>query len=270
LFVGGTAAVMLELAEPAVRAGVWEHSSFRKNPIARLKRTGLAAMITVYGARREAESMIRRVVRMHRSVQGTTEQGTHYSANDPRLLTWVHATAAYGFSAAYDRYVTRLSGIEFDRLYREGAPVAHLYGADAPPRSRAEMQALFARAPPRLSPSPVVFEFLDIMSETPALPAGLQWMQKILVRAAVELLPAWIRTRLSLGPAYGLQRQEAWLVALAGAAADRILVPTSPAVQSCLRLGLPSTYLYSPAPVQEDLEYPAKRAYFVRQSDSKR
>src|SRR5580698_560285 len=89
LFVGGTAAVILELAEPAVRAGVWEHSSFRKNPIVRLQRTGLAAMISVYGARHAAESMIRRVVRMHDAVRGITEQGIHYSANDPRLLTWV-------------------------------------------------------------------------------------------------------------------------------------------------------------------------------------
>src|ERR1700742_373421 len=57
LFVGGVAAVILELAEPAVRAGIWEHSSFRKDPVRRLQRTGLAAMVTIYGARRTAESM---------------------------------------------------------------------------------------------------------------------------------------------------------------------------------------------------------------------
>jgi uncharacterized protein (DUF2236 family) len=28
LFVGGVAAVLLELAEPSVRSGVWDHSSF--------------------------------------------------------------------------------------------------------------------------------------------------------------------------------------------------------------------------------------------------
>jgi len=104
LFVGGTAAVILELAEPAVRAGVWEHSSFRKDPLNRLKRTGLAAMVSVYGARSVAEPMIARVVRMHASVQGTTAAGIRYSANDTRLLTWVHATAAFGFAAAYSQY----------------------------------------------------------------------------------------------------------------------------------------------------------------------
>ncbi|HYE43013.1 MAG TPA: oxygenase MpaB family protein, partial [Caulobacteraceae bacterium] len=33
LFVGGVAAVILELAEPRVRAGVWDHSSFRRDPL---------------------------------------------------------------------------------------------------------------------------------------------------------------------------------------------------------------------------------------------
>jgi len=245
LFVGGTAAVILELAEPAVRAGVWEHSSFRKKPFARLQRTGLAAMITVYGARLAAESLIRRVVRMHDTVRGTTPRGIHYSANDPHLLTWVHATAAYGFAASYDRYVAGLEDAEFDRLYCEGEPVARLYGADAPPRCRAEMQALIDATIPRLDPSPIVFEFLDTMRTTPALPPSLRWMQTILIRASIDLIPAWIRKRLGLGRAYGLRRQERWLVELAGAVADRIVLPTSPAVQSCVRLGLPTTYLYS-------------------------
>jgi len=47
LFVGGVAAVLLELAEPSVRSGVWDHSSFKQNPGLRLRRTGFAAMMTV-------------------------------------------------------------------------------------------------------------------------------------------------------------------------------------------------------------------------------
>src|SRR5271165_685473 len=86
LFVGGLAAVILELAEPAVRAGVWEHSSFRKDPIGRLRRTGLAAMVTIYGARSVAEPMIAAIARMHATVDGETPAGIPYSASDPRLL----------------------------------------------------------------------------------------------------------------------------------------------------------------------------------------
>jgi len=75
LLIGGIAAVILELAEPAVRAGVWEHSSFRNDPMGRLRRTGLAAMVTVYGARSVAEPMIAGVVRIHHRVRGVKTAG---------------------------------------------------------------------------------------------------------------------------------------------------------------------------------------------------
>jgi uncharacterized protein (DUF2236 family) len=75
LFVGGVSAVILQLAEPRVRTGVWEHTSFRVNPVVRMRRTGLAAMVTVYGARSTAEPMIARVRRMHDRIAGTTPSG---------------------------------------------------------------------------------------------------------------------------------------------------------------------------------------------------
>src|SRR5436190_14431421 len=72
VFIGGVAAVLLELAEPAVRSGVWEYTGFRRDPVRRLERTGLAAMVTVYGARSVAERMIAGVVALHGRVAGTT------------------------------------------------------------------------------------------------------------------------------------------------------------------------------------------------------
>jgi uncharacterized protein (DUF2236 family) len=245
LFVGGTAAVILELSEPAVRAGVWEHSSFRKDPMGRLKRTGLAAMISVYGARSVAEPMIARVVRMHATVSGTTAAGIRYSASDPQLLRWVHATASFGFAEAYSRYVAPLSAQNFDEFYDEGAPVSRLYGAIDAPRSVADMQALFESTRPRLCPSPIILEFLRIMHETPAFPRPLRWIQPTLLRAAVELIPERLRESLGLSERYGLRGHERRLAKWAGACADRIVLPASPAVQSCLRLGLPMAYLYA-------------------------
>ncbi len=245
LFVGGTAAVILELAEPQVRAGVWEHTSFRKDPLRRLRRTGLAAMISVYGARSVAEPMIARVVRMHASVKGTTATGLHYSASDPRLLTWVHATASFGFVEAYCRYVGPLGAQELDAYYREGVPVSCLYGAIDAPQCTADMQALMEATIPSLAPSPIIFEFLKIMAATPSLPRALRWMQPMLLRAAVELIPQELREALGLSEYHGLREHERWLVKWAAAAADRIVLPASPAVQSCLRLGLPMNYLYA-------------------------
>ena len=245
LFIGGVAAVILELAEPAVRTGVWEHSSFRTNPVGRLQRTGLAAMATVYGARSISEPMIAGVVRMHGRVSGETAAGLRYSANDRHLLSWVQATAAFGFAEAYSRYVSSLSQAECDGLYREGAPASRLYGALDAPTSTGEQRALFQSMRDRLEPSPIVFQFLQIMSETPSFPRPLIWMQSMLVRAAVDIIPDWMRERLGLTAHYGLRAREKWMVKLAGAVSDRIVLAESPAVQSCVRLGLPVTHLYA-------------------------
>src|SRR5258707_4939421 len=71
VFVGGIAAVILELAEPSVRSGVWEHSSFRTNPLRRPQRTGMAAMRTGQGARNAPAKSIAAGSRRHGSQSGT-------------------------------------------------------------------------------------------------------------------------------------------------------------------------------------------------------
>lgn len=244
LFVGGVAAVILELAETAVRTGVWEHSSFRTDPMRRLQRTGLAAMMTVYGAESSARAMIAGVVRMHDRVEGTTPAGVPYRANDVRLLTWVQATAGWGFAEAYCRYARLLDRSELDRYYAEGAPAALLYGAVDAPVSEAGLRELFASMQGSLEASPIVLEFLDIMRAAPIFPAMLRPVQCLLIRAAIDMIPGGIRERLGLDTSTGLHPWQRRLVRALGALADRVMLRSSPAVQSCLRLGLPADYLY--------------------------
>ena len=196
LFVGGVAAVLLELAEPRVRTGVWEHSSFRTDPVRRMKRTGLAAMVTVYGARSIAERMITGVRRMHGQGRGHhagAAPPTH--ANDPGLLDWVQATAAFGFLEAYCTFVTPLPAADRDRFYAEGAEAAAALRRQHAPRSVAEQQALFAAMMPKLEASDIVFEFLDIVQRAPILPRLSRPAQSLFIRAAVEIVPPEIRAR---------------------------------------------------------------------------
>lgn len=244
LFTGGIAAVILEFAEPRVRSGVWDHSSFRSDPVDRLKRTGLAAMVTIYGARTAAEQMIAGVRRAHERVQGHTPAGEPYRADDPELLTWVQATAAFGFLEAYAAYVRPVAPSDRDRFYAEGAPAAELYGAIGAPVSEAKLEALFARAAPTLQPSPVIFEFLDIMRRAPILPPAARLAQGALVRAAVAIVPTWLRERLELGPEWNLRPLEAQLLKRAARILERIRLDSSPAAQACVRLGLPPDSLY--------------------------
>jgi uncharacterized protein (DUF2236 family) len=243
VFIGGVTAVIMELAEPRVRTGVWEHTSFRIDPIRRLRRTGLAAMTTIYGARSTAVPLIARVRRMHDVVAGTTPTGEAYRASDPELLNWVQSTAAYGFLQAYHVYVQPLCSVERDRYYGEAIAAAHLYGATSVPTTEPELEMLFQAMTDRLERSAIVFDFLSIMSSAPILPLLLRPAQDLLVRAAVGLTPRWAQTILGLG-GHGLHPWEAELVRQAGAFADRLVLASSPAVQACRRMRLPADYLY--------------------------
>jgi len=247
LFIGGVAAVILELAEPRVRTGVWKHSGFRVDPVRRLKRTGLAAMVTVYGPKSTAEAMIAGVRRMHDRVRGSTPTGEVYAASDPELLNWVHATAAYGFLAAYHAYVSPLSAADRDSYYSEGSAAAAQYGVTRTARSEAEVYALIEGMCGRFEPSPILFEFLSIMRKAPVLPLLLRPSQPLFVRAAVSITPSWVRAILGLPDEFCLRPWQEFLVKSAGAAADRIVLESSPAVQSCLRMGLPADFLYTRA-----------------------
>jgi uncharacterized protein (DUF2236 family) len=242
LVIGGVAAVIMELAEPRVRTGVWEHTTFRVDPIRRLRRTGLAAMVTIYGARSEAEAMIAGVRRMHDRVVGTTPAGEAYRANDPELLNWVQGTAAFGFLQAYHTYVRPLSDLERDRYYAEGTLAASLYGASAP-TSELALEMRFEAMTDRLERSDILVEFLAIMRSAPILPLPLRPVQPLLVRAAVDLTPRWLQTIVGLS-GHGLNAWEAAVLRQIGAFADRLVLETNPAVQACRRLGLPANYLY--------------------------
>lgn len=235
LFVGGVAAVLLELAEPSVRSGVWDHSSFRRDPGLRLRRTGFAAMMTVYGPRSKAQEMIARVVAMHDRVRGATPDGEPYHANDPRLLDWVQATATFGFAQAYHRYVRRLSAEEWDAAFAEGAPAAALYGATGAPRSQAEWDRLLSETAPRLEGSDILREFLDIMSQAPILPGPARLLQARLVRAAVAITPAPVRALPQLA-GRGLRAGEALQIKAMARAAGIVTLPGTPPAQAARRL----------------------------------
>lgn len=244
LFIGGVAAVLLELAEPRVRHGVWDHSDFRTRPLARLQRTGLAALITVYAGQSVAQAMIAGVTRLHARVVGVTPAGAPYRALDPELLGWVEATATFGFLEARHRFAVALTPAERDAAYAEALPAARLYGAVDAPACAADWQALLARTRPHLEPSATLAEFLAIMRRVPALPRLGRPAQRLLIKAAVDILPAGIADQLCLGREWRLARWERQLVAAMAGTADRLVIRSWPSVLACRRLGLPDDYLH--------------------------
>jgi uncharacterized protein (DUF2236 family) len=203
-------------------------------------------MVTVYGPRSRAEAMIAGVVRRHERVTGRTSEGEPYCANDPVLLDWVQATAGFGFTASYHAYVRRLTVDERDALFAQAVPAARLYGATGAPTSEDELDTLFKAMSPKLVASPVIFEFLDLMCQVPILPAPARPLQRALLKAAIDILPDWVRERLKLGRRWSLGPSERAFVGALAMASDRLIIRTSPAIQSCRRLRLPDTYLYRP------------------------
>lgn len=235
LVPGGIAAVLLELAEPRVASGVWNHTTFRADPLGRMRRTGLAAMITVYGARSSAERMIAGVRRMHERVRGFTPKGLPYRADDPELLLWVHATALYGFLTAYRVLVAPLAGVECDQFVAEGREAARLYGVENPPASMADIRAIFNTFKPRLEPSAILGEFLAVIRRLPLLPPPLRPFNDLLLRASVALLPPDLRQAAGLSR-YGSAPLALFLLRRAARLVESLPLPSSPRAQARQRL----------------------------------
>lgn len=244
LGIGGVAAVLLEFADPRIRSGVWDHSTYKADPIGRSKRTGTAALAGVFGPASTARRIIGGVNRMHARVAGETPNGVAYRALDPDLLDWVAATAGYGFVEAYHRFVAPLSPGERAIYYRDHEPIARLYGVQHPLTSDADFHAMLDALYPRFEPHPINREFLAIIMSGKAAPAVPRPLHGALGRAAVSLLPPRVRSRLELGSEFDLTIRDRLMLRAAGTLADRVPVRGSPPWQSAIRQGLPGNFAW--------------------------
>ena len=133
LLGAGPRALLLQIAHPAVAAGVADHSSFRADPWGRLAGTLRSYLRIVYGTTAEARAEVRRLNVLHRTVRGARPDGLVYDAGDPALRLWVHATlvdstlttaaAWLGEPAAHPSARAR--------IYEESLPVGRAFGIPA-------------------------------------------------------------------------------------------------------------------------------------------
>jgi uncharacterized protein (DUF2236 family) len=244
LGIGGVAAVLMEFADARIRSGVWDHSTYKADPIGRSKRTGIAAMVGVYGPESAARRVIAGVTNMHARVGGQTPNGQAYKALDVELLDWVAATAAYGFLNAYDRFVNPVSDADKARFYTEGAKVKRLYGVKTSPATPAEFDAMMMKLADRFEPHAIVTEFLEIIQSGRAAPSVPKFLHRALARASVSILPPLIRERLELGKEFDLTTTDRIALKAVGWLAETIPVKSSPACQASVRLGLPWKFPY--------------------------
>lgn len=158
LLGAGPRALLLQIAHPLVAAGVAEHSDFRADPWVRLSGTLRSYLRIVYGTAGAARDEIRRLNELHRGVRGEVvdpearrRHGGRYSALNPDLALWVHATLVDSTIAAYDAWIEPLSRDERARYYEETLPVGRAFGIPAS-RLPADLDAFEAYLDAMLGP----------------------------------------------------------------------------------------------------------------------
>jgi uncharacterized protein (DUF2236 family) len=200
LLLGGTAALLMQVAHPLVAAGVDQHSDFRRSPVRRLVRTVDTTLAIVYGERATAESALKRIGRSHAPVRGQAADGRVYRARDPELLLWVQTTLVLTSVRWYEAVMGRLSDADRDAYWAEGKFFAgelgvpeHLFPPTYADLERYEAKMLRTAVMPDSTATAVA---RDVVRPSRKLPESLFWPTDAVTAA---LLPH------SLRAAFGLQ-----------------------------------------------------------------
>jgi uncharacterized protein (DUF2236 family) len=129
LLLGGTAALLLQIAHPLVGAGVAEHSDYQRDPVGRLLRTLNTTLAIVFGTTTQARAGLRRIDRRHVPVRGATAGGRPYDAHDPALVVWVQVTLVLTSLRLFELVRGRLSDSERETYWAEARFFAGELGA---------------------------------------------------------------------------------------------------------------------------------------------
>ncbi len=235
LMLGGGRALLMQAAHPLVAAGIVEHSSYGERPWRRLARTMTALYTVVYGSKAEAERAGARVRSVHAKVSGRIRErmgvfpaGTPYSAQDPALQLWVHATLVDTGLVMYETYVRPLARDEQEGFYQDMKVVARMFGMPAGviPATLADFWAYKRErlASDEIRVTDAARKVGEVVLDPP-VPFVLRPAFRALKLATIGLLPEELRAQ------YGLRWNAAHQALLAASAESvrRLLLPRLPA-----------------------------------------
>lgn len=256
MYPGGLRALLLQSLHPLAMAAVGAHSGYRSDVWGRLARTSTFLATTTFGTAADAQQAVDIVRAVHRRVTGTAPDGRPYRADDPHLLRWVHVAEVDSFLAAYTVYGERsLTAGERDRYVSDTAVVARALGARDVPETERDLIEVVRSYRPELVRTPGALDVAAFLRHDAPVPRAARPAYRLLVAAAVDLLPGWARGLLDLpdrGPAASVAVKAGTKGVLAGmrwvAAASRPVgsdaaPPAGPGAATPLRLagsgGLP-------------------------------
>lgn len=238
VMAGAGTAVLLEMIDKHVGAGVSQFSSYREDPIARLRGTLSPAYAMAYAPSGFAEDIAKRIKARHNGIEGQAFDGTDYKAIDADLFSWVHATAIFGFMSAYARYVDpAVSMADRDRYIEEASGFAETIGCRVVPKRWSDILDYFEdyRKTGQLSHTPYVEEFKDSALHSKHAPLGSGgW----LLQASYTMLPDWSVDYVK--PEYSKRdRILGDLMVRTGMKTLNWLVPDDVPATACARVGVP-------------------------------
>ena len=195
IFLSAGAAVLMQLAHPAVGLGVAEHSATLTRPLDRLRTTMTYIYALTLGTEEERRAVAQGVNRAHGPVRSD-----RYNAFDPELQLWVAATLYRGGATLAEIFHGALPAEHADAMYRHAA----IYGttlqmpASLWPADRAAFEDYWEHTLSRLQVDPAVQRFVDALLHGGAVPwwlRGLMPLQRFFTRA---LLPPAVRDAFGL------------------------------------------------------------------------
>src|SRR4051812_29121691 len=200
MLTGGLRALLLQVWHPLVADAVASHSEVARTPWRRYQATVEFVTDVTYGDAEVARTAINRVRSVHNTVDGVAANGELYSANDPGLLGYVHATLVDSALRAAAIYGPRISQPERDTYVAEMAKVASLLGVDDPPRDAASVSEVLIADPAPCSTR--AGRDLAWLLMLPPLPAWMRPAYGVLFASAVDLLPRRAAVDLALLPVW--------------------------------------------------------------------
>lgn len=191
------AALTLQVAHPAVGAGVDEHSVFRTDPWGRGERSLRSLQLWVYGGEAAAEEG-RRLRELHKTIQGTDAHGRRYHALDPAYYSWVHATGFPVYQHALRYLVRPLTEAQERTLYAEWLQVGRILGIHDRdmPQTIEEFWPYYRKVlADELEATVVVRELIATDQAIPPPDRGPLVLRVLLRAVWPVLLPAFVRLR---------------------------------------------------------------------------
>ncbi len=192
------AALTMQVAHPAVSAGVDDYSVFRTDPWGRGERSLTSVQLWVYGGEAAAEEG-RRLRKLHRGIQGVDAHGREYHALTPANYSWVHATGFPVYQHA-QRYlgIRPYTDEEERRLYAEWLQVGRVLGLRERdmPQTLEEFWPYYRRMlEEELECTLVVEELVSTAQRVPPPDRGPRPVRVVLRSLWPLLLPLFVRFR---------------------------------------------------------------------------